>query len=139
MDIFITTEVKYGHLEAWPLWKRLYFKLIYRPFFRFSFDYVHIPAQTSIDAHGEICWQEPLGPFGTIEQAIGACHNERCRVEQYTLDEPLSAESVQVPRIYPLAKNPSRYLAPVFPAATPQSSLRGLTKQVENLEKAVGV
>lgn len=139
MDIFITTEVKYGHLEKWPLWKRLFFTQIYRRFFRFSFNYVHIPAQTTIDAHGEICWQEPLGPFSTIEKAVAACHNERCRVETYTLDEPLSSDSVQVPRIYPLAKNPGRYLKPVFPTSSPTSSLKGLTRQVEKLEKAVGV
>lgn len=48
----------YLDIDRYPLWKRLFFYKVYRPFVLFVYHVLKLPVLMKIDADGKPCWEE---------------------------------------------------------------------------------
>lgn len=120
-----------------PWWERLYFRLIFRPFLRFSFRVFHVPTPDTLKADGSVSWFEHVGVFSTYLEADRACVTEFYVVTPLALGIPLPEQSCQRGgQTRPRATKPFRQIVPVFPLVPAQSrQLSELREKLQNISK----
>lgn len=115
-ELELVTVRKYGVDAASPWWRRWYFRGIYLPFVRWSFNHVGIPAQGSIDADGRFSWCEYICIATDEETARQACCGEFYEHHPLPVNSALPPESVQYSeQVYPKSTEPHRYGKQAFP------------------------
>lgn len=112
----LVTVRKYDVDASSPWWRRWYFRGVYLPFVRWSFNKIGIPAQGSIDADGRFSWCEYICIATDEETAKQACRGEFYEHHSLPVNSALPPESIQYSeQVYPEGKDPHRYSKRAFP------------------------
>lgn len=138
--VYHVSQRKYNIDSRSPWWQRWFFRLIYLPFVRFSFKYVHIPAMDEVEINGKkitFCWYEDEGVFRDKDCAVNACLGEFWRVKPLPVDRVFPVETAQYNgHWYPRAGKPDRYVRPTFElVTTPRKQQEQILNEIARLRK----
>lgn len=131
---------KYGVDDRSPWWQRYYFRFVYLPFLRFSFQRFRIPAAKEVTVDGKsitFSWWEDQGIFETREQAEAACLGPMWSYKKLPLNRLLAKESGKYANgdVYPRADKPERFVRPSFEIMTPRSLNDEINKGIKKLSR----
>lgn len=114
-ELFYVGVRKYGLDESSPWWERWFFRLVYLPFVRFAFKWMHIPACSDLHPDGSVSWVEHIGIATDEQSAREMCKGEFYVVHSLPVNGSLPKESLQYKgHVYPGSKTPARYIRRVF-------------------------
>ena len=139
-ELFYVGVRKYGLDANTPWWERVFFRVVYLPFVRLSFRWLHIPAQGTLHEDGSFSWVEHIGIAADMKTAQEMCKGEFYVVHALPLNSGLPEDSLQYKgHVYPKSVVPDRYRRRTFPlTAQPLAHLAVLQQSVTKLRKVVG-
>lgn len=109
-DVFLVAQWKFQLDARCNHWQRWWFKFVFLPLVRFSFNYVKIPPVTEVSIEGDktVCsWYEIEGLFLDEHQADLACLGRYWSYKRFPFGRLLPSESAQYgATVFPRAGNP---------------------------------